>query len=390
MRVKKLKVLHIISSLGNGGAENILFQICAVDQARRHRVIGLGGAGIYGDRLTRAGVSVTCLHLEKNRNLPLGIFRLKSLIKNSQADLIQTWMYHSDLIGGISARLAGRIPVIWGVRASDAFLMPGYARLSGLVKVCAAVSRLLPSRIIFNSGQGAQTHIAQGYPAELCEVVHNGVDSDYFSPDPAARIRIRRSWNLTHSQLILGTVARWDSIKNHALLAEALHALKATTQKWHAVWIGPGMSQYNRELIRLLDRFSIRQKVSLLGPTTDLKGALNGMDLHVLPSRSEGFPNVLAEAMACKTPCVATSVGDARQILGETGWTVPSQDPQALAQAMREALSSMKNRRRWLARRTNCRIRVISQFGIKKMIGAYDKIWTETVGHEQRRKRLLG
>lgn len=379
MKNKKLKILHIISGLGNGGAENILFQICSADTASQHQVIGLGGAGMYADRMQRKGVPVTCLHFKNLLNLPLGILRLRTIIKNAHADLIQTWMYHADLIGGISARLAGRIPVIWGVRASDAFLMPGYARLSGLVEVCAAVSRLIPSRIIFNSRRGAQAHIAKGYSAELCEVVHNGVDSDYFSPDPAARIRIRRSWNLPDSRPVLGTVARWDSIKNHALLAEALHALNATTQKWHAVWIGPGMSQYNCELIKLLDRFSLRRQVSLLGPATDMKGVLNGMDLHVLPSQSEGFPNVLAEAMACKTPCVATSVGDAEQILGKTGWTVRAQIPQALAQAMRQAIGSMKNRRAWDARRVDCRLRVKSQFGTKKMICAYNNLWARTV-----------
>lgn len=381
--MKHLNVLHVITGLGSGGAENVLLQVCKRKAGLRHVVICLKEAGVYVRRLKGAGVPTHCLGLRRFWQIIPGVFHLTRWIKITKPDVVQTWMYHADFMGGVAGKLTGPVPVIWGVRASDAFRMPGYFQLRPLVALCGFFSRILPSRIVFNSHDGARVHADIGYPPNHCEVIPNGVDSDYFAPDSAARIRMRRSWSLADCQPVLGTVARWDSIKNHALLAEALQALSVTTPQWHAVWIGPGMSHYNRELIMLLDRFSIRQKVSLLGPTTDLRGVLNGIDLHVLPSKSEGFPNVLAEAMACGTPCVATRVGDVERIVGKTGWLVNSGDPGALAEVLHQALRSMKNRRTWAVRSASCRRRMIQHFGVDRMVGAYARIWHDVAARSR-------
>lgn len=370
-----MKILHVITGLGNGGAENVLFQVCKEELACRHAVICLGEAGVYARRLKQVGVPIHCLRLQRIWQIIPGVLRLSRWIRKTKPDVVQTWMYHADLIGGFAAKLASRVPVIWGVRASDAFRMPGYLRLRLLVPLCALFSRILPSRIVFNSHEGARVHISMGYLPDRCKVISNGVDSRKYSPDAGAARRARRSWRVPAGKAILGTVARWDPIKNHALLAEALHQLNASTTLWHAVWIGPGISQENKDLVELLESFSLRPQITLGGASTDLQMAFNGMDLHVLPSRSEAFPNVLAEAMACGTPCVATRVGDAGRILGKTGWLVNTGDPGTLAKILCQALRAMKNRRTWAVRGIRCRRRMIQHFGVGRMTGAYRRTW---------------
>jgi glycosyltransferase involved in cell wall biosynthesis len=100
------------------------------------------------------------------------------------------------------------------------------------------------------------------------------------------------------------------------------------------------------------------------------------LDIHILSSRSEGFPNVLAEAMACGTPCVTTDVGDAAMIVGDTGWVVPPKNPQVLANAILEAINEKQNNPlMWEVREQACRDRIVDNFSIEKMVAGYHQVW---------------
>ena len=174
---------------------------------------------------------------------------------------------------------------------------------------------------------------------------------------------------------LLGTVARWDALKDHAMLADALGRVASSGTPWTAVWIGPGMTEGNADLVSLLDRFGLRSRVRLCGPSSDLRAAMNALDVHVLSSRSEAFPNVLAEAMACGTPCVATDVGDAAIIVGDTGWIVPPRDAAAMASALSHALTASDGGAEWVRRQSACRQRIVDHFGLAAMVAAYTDVW---------------
>ena len=100
------------------------------------------------------------------------------------------------------------------------------------------------------------------------------------------------------------------------------------------------------------------------------------MDIHILSSKTEGFPNVVAESMACGTPCIVTNVGDSALIVGKTGWIVPPKNSIKLANAIEKALSEI-GKKNWKKRCDQARLRVKNNFGISKMIKSYNIIWSK-------------
>src|SRR5690606_38973928 len=131
--------------------------------------------------------------------------------------------------------------------------------------------------------------------------------------------------------IVLGMVARWDPHKDHRTLLDALrHLNRNFSDAWVCVLAGRGLEESNQELAQLLDRSEVKDKVRLVGNQANVIPMMSALDLHILSSMTEGFPNVISEAMLCGVPCVTTDVGDSRFIVSETGWVVPPRDPESL------------------------------------------------------------
>lgn len=338
-------------------------------------------AGVFGARLVDMGIRVHTLAMPRGHVTFRGVRKLLRLVRQARPDVVQTWMYHADLVGGLVAKLAGSVTVVWGVRANDAYLHPAGVSSRTLIWLCARFSRIVPRRIIVVSTSGLRAHRRIGYCASTMRVVPNGYDTDALVRDPEQRERIRREWDIKPDVKLIGTVARWDALKDHETLMAALSELSTlTNDAWACALIGPEMTEMNRDLAALLDRYQVSSRVRLVGPVDDVRGVMNAVDIHVLPSKSEAFPNVLAEAMACSTPCIATDVGDVRRIVGTTGWVVPALDRSGIARALRDAFSEMNDATAWEQRRVLCRARITDEFSVRQMVDAYHAIWTEAVG----------
>ena len=121
----------------------------------------------------------------------------------------------------------------------------------------------------------------------------------------------------------------------------------------------------------------IEKRINLQGRRNDIVAVMNGIDLFVLSSKSEAFPNVLNEAMLCGTPCITTNVGDAREIVGDTGWVVRPKDPQVLAKTILQAAKEKQsNNNAWLQREAACRQRVVENFSLNEMLKKYKEVWS--------------
>ena len=376
-----MNILHLITGLSDGGAEAVLYRLCTHDAENRHVVVSMMDEGKYGPLLRAAGVAVHCLGMPRGRVTVRGLWRLWRLLRAERPTVVQTWMYHADLVGGVLARLAGVRAVCWGIHHSN--LEPGKSRRATIwvARLDARLSRWVPAAIVCCAAQARDVHVRLGYAAEKFVIIPNGYDVGRFRPDAAARARLRAEWGVPDGVPLLGMVARFDPQKDHANLLAACARLQASGADFAAVLVGTGCDAGNAALVQQLAAAGLTQRVRLLGRRDDVPAVMAALDLHVLSSAyGEAFPNVLAEAMACGTPCVTTDVGDAAQIVGETGWVVPPRDAAALAEGIAAALKEWRERPdEWAARRCAARERIVETFGLDRMVQAYRRVWGETV-----------
>lgn len=369
------KVVHIITGLEDGGAESVLFRLCANDTAADHCVISLGGMGKYGPALEDIGVKVVALGMPRGR-LQLGAMaKLFGVLRKARPDAVQTWMYHADLLGGLVARLAGCKNIFWGIRHSE--LDPSdTSRLTRLVmRLSVALSRFVPKRIICVGHRAQLAHARYGYDARKLGVIQNGLDLARWFPDPAAREQTRSGLGLADCDFVIGMVARYNPQKDHMSLVMAASEIATRGNNFKVVLVGAGMLERSA-IFQEVQKLGLQSQFHFLGPRTDVPDLMRAFDLHVLSSRSgEGFPNVVAEAMASGTPCVATDVGDSCEIIGENGWCVPPGEPNLLAAACIEAMDERRNDLFWSSRCDASREKVKQNYSIDKMIRRYHVEW---------------
>lgn len=369
-------VVHIITGLGSGGAEAVLFRLLTHDRSVRHAVISLTDSGKYGPLLQEQNIEIICLDMPRGRLTVRGLWRSWRTLRRWKPAVVQTWMYHADLVGGVMARLAGCRKVVWGIRHTT--LDPQKSSRGALwaVRVCARLSSVVPARIVCCAEEGRRVHVALGYRASKMTVIANGYDLREFKEDAAQRETMRDALGISCNALLIGLVGRFDPQKDHENLLYALQLLRAAGRQIRCVLVGTELEPGNGVLRRLLDRYGVQEQVLLLGQRSDIPAIMNAIDLHVLSSYSEAFPNVIAEAMACGTPCVTTDVGDAARIVGDTGWVVPPRDAEALAEAIAKALDTRgADAQAWQARRTACRLRIERNFSIERMVARYHEVW---------------
>ena len=374
-----MRVLHVITGLAQGGAEAVLYRLVSATAPEVSPiVISLTDEGVYGAKLRECGAWVHALNMPRGRLTWAGVRTLGHLIAKMRPDLVQTWMYHADLIGGLVARWAGARSVIWGIRHAnlDADKNRFSTRLT--MRACALLSNRIPVAIACCSQQAARVHQALGYQANKFTIIPNGYDLTQFRPDLVARAKIRQEWKVAPEEILLGLVARWDRQKDHPNLLHTLALLAKKGLEFRCVLVGTGMSRENQQLAKLIRQLSLEDRLILTGPRNDIPDVMNALDLHVLSSAGEAFPNTVAEAMACGTPCVVTDVGDAALIVGDTGWIAPPQNPEALAERVEQGLVTLQSEGHE-ALRQRCRTRITEHFSLERMVSAYRDLWEATV-----------
>jgi len=374
------RIVHIITGLSRGGAEAILYRLVSATRERWDvAVISLTDDGYFGERLRALGIEVLCCRMKPAIQVLPGFLRLLRFLRRLRPQVVQTWMYHADLFGGLAARLLGLRSIVWGIRNLHLYQGRVSRSARAAAVLCARLSRRVPRLIISCSALAAAEHRRRGYAGDRMVVIPNGYDCGQLRRDTAAGERLRSAWAALPPVFLLGMVARWDPLKDHANLLAALQMLLRTDPRVRCVLVGPGMDAGNGPLQALLRRYDLHSHVVLAGARDDIAAVMSALDVHVLPSISEAFPNVVAEAMACGTPCVVTDVGDAAAIVGDTGWCVPSSDPAALCAALRAARVRLAGSDAQ-SLRDACRARIVRDYNGERMVKAYETAWAQTLG----------
>ncbi len=359
-----MKVAHVIVGLDVGGAEGALSRLVLAG-GNDVLVISLTDLGAIGKRLQANNVRVEALGLRAGWQAPIAFLRLVRMLRAFGPDVVQTWMYHADLIGGLAARLAGVGVVCWGVRNS---LVPKTGMGQKLLSaICAWLSRTVPSAIVCVSKASIEPYARAGYDMSRARVIHNGVDLPAViaqaSPDARQLLRI-------------GCVGRWHEDKGQDVLLAALGSLARTD--FVLVLIGRGCSTDNDALMEHIRSSGLAaDRIELLGERSDVPALLATLDIFCMPSRTEGFPNGLAEAMASGRACVASDVGDAAELLDGTGTLVPPEYPAGLARALDRALDMTPTDREQMG--TRSRERIGSHFSVQSMSRAYNALYRELI-----------
>jgi glycosyltransferase involved in cell wall biosynthesis len=360
-----VRVLHVITGLEIGGAESMLSALATAsrEQDLEHCIVSLKSAAFHAGSLRSAGIRVDELALTPQRPDPRALWHLAGLIRNIRPDLVQGWLYHGDLAAMLGLALSGRrrsTKLAWSLRGSK-LEMAAYGRgLRLALAACASLSSR-PDIIIANSRAGLAAHLALGYKPRRTAVIYNGIDLERFAPDPARRVEIRRTLRIGESTPVIAHVARRDPMKDHQTLLDALDLMPDV----HCLAIGAGTES-------LPDRPNLHR----LGCRDDVSLLLSASDLIVSSSAyGEGFSNALAEGMASGLPAVATDVGDAREIVGDTGLIVPPRAADRLAAGIKSLISETDAVRR--DRRERSRRRIAENFSLARAVAEFCATYRE-------------
>ena len=317
------------------------------------------------------------LNFPNGRVKILGLYKLYKLIKKIKPNVVQTWMIHADLIGGIVARFAGIKNIVWGVHHT--VLLRGKVKYSTslILKFNAFFSNFIPKKIIYCAEKSRIIQESIGYKKSKGIVIHNGYDLNNFLQNDVLRKEFLNELNISENTFVIGHIGSYDPLKDQNTLIEALTALHEKQFNFTAVLVGKNLDKNNSELVSKIKESGLCDRVHLLGIRNDIPSIMNGIDIFMLSSLSEAFPNVLNEAMACGTPCISTNVGDAALIVDNTGWIVNPKEPKSLADAVIKAADEKKlDNEKWIKRQKNCRQRIAKNFTLEKMVTRYDEVWS--------------
>jgi glycosyltransferase involved in cell wall biosynthesis/lipopolysaccharide/colanic/teichoic acid biosynthesis glycosyltransferase len=380
------RVVHLITNLWVGGAEMTLYRLLAHTDRQRFPsvVISLIDTGPVGRRIEALGVPVYSLGMKRTLPTPGELLALARIVRRERPDILQTWMYHADLLGLVTGALCGAGRIAWNLRCSDLpALGDSSRRTMGIVRACARLSRR-PDAVVANAEAGRAFHEAVGYRPRRWEVIHNGIDLERFRPDEAARRETRAELGLPPDSLLIGHVGRFDPAKDQATFLRAAMRLHETHPHAHFLLAGRDVEPGNRALASVTAEHPVRAKLHLLGERDDVPRIMAALDLFACSSRSEGFPNVVGEAMACGVPVVTTDVGDARLLVGETGAIVPPGDPAAMAVAWQRPIDAGPEARQALG--VAARARIQEQFSVERAVREYEALYASlSVGRGARR-----
>lgn len=341
-----------------------------------HIVLPLRGGGGVEARVRDAGVLVPPLRVD-GLDLPTAAFRLARRLRRLRPDLVQGWLLQGNLAATIGTGLAQlRIPVLWNVRWTIYDLESERFRTRALLRLSGRLSRHA-TRIVYNSRLAVPQHTAIGFPPDRAVVIPNGFDVQRLKPDPTAREAVRRELEIPEGATVVGMLARFHPMKDHVM---SLHAAARVLKRGvDAVFVyaGRDVDNANVELVSVIRQLGLGDRVRLLGERQNVAPLYASFDLYWMSSWAsgiaEGFPNVVAEAMACGVPCVATDSGDAAWLIGESGRVVPTRDPRALGDAVADlamagpdALSRMG---------TAARSRIERDFSLKMIIKDYEELY---------------
>jgi glycosyltransferase involved in cell wall biosynthesis len=325
------------------------------------------------------GVDLHCLGLRNRFDLAGMVFALSRIIHKTRPDILYGILGDACTLALIHGRVFGKHRVVWGLRATNMDFSQ-YSLSSGWIYRLNAYLSKWVDRIIANSWTGSKYHVGQGYARDRIVVICNGIDTEHFRHQPEKGAGLRRTWGVGHDTPLIGRVGRLDPMKDYPTFLKAAAILAGRRSDVHFVIVGGGPDQMLNDLKALSGSLGLDECVLWLGPSEDLPPIYSACAFTSSSSFGEGFPNVVAESLACEVPCVATNVGDSARVVGPGGIIVPAKNPVALAEAWEQILSMPQEKRQQMGQEG--RKHIVKNFSTQQMVHATEKIFLDVVEHQ--------
>lgn len=370
-------MIHIITGLDTGGAEKALYRLLKKTN-KNAVVISLKSSGKIGLELQKIGIEVISLGLNFY-NFPFVFYKLCLLLIKYKPSFVQTWLYHADLMGGVAAKLVGVNFVVWGIRTTE--LRKGSYLTAAIRQVSAWLSYWIPTKIVVVAEKAKEKHIKIGYDASKMEVIPNGFDLGRHYVSPSDVHALKQEIGLTQSALVIGCVGRFSQDKGQDIFIDAAGLILKQFPEIKFLMVGRGLEASNLQIAEWITQTSHPENFILVGERPDVMVCLKIMDVFCLPSRSEGFPNVLGEAMLAGVPCVSTDAGDAAILGGENVSIAEVDNSTDLANKLIGILEKSADERNELGRSLHQRI--VDKYSVEKMVSRYKNLYKELEGERK-------
>ena len=374
----KIKIAHIINGLDPGGAEIMLCNFLSRADEDKYStvVISLTNKGVLAKNILDLGIPIYEIGMLPGKMNIKAFIKLIKCIRELKPEIIQTWMYHSNVIGGVAGFIAGVKNIIWGVHASHLDGELTKNSTLAIIRESKWLSLFVPSLIIFCSKTSCQLHLMLGYRTKIMKVVPNGFNLKDFHMDKTSREKVLKKLGVEKDVPLVGMAARYDTQKNHSDFILAASKLNKEMPEVEYLLIGSGITAENELLVSEIMDVGMTNKIHLLGYRDDMPKIYAALDVATITSiYGEAFPLVVGEAMACEVPCVVTDVGDSTYIIGDTGIAVPPGKTDEIANAWMKLLKmdSIEKHKLGVAARE----RINSLFSIEHVVKEYEKHYSD-------------
>jgi len=367
-----MKIIHIITDLDTGGAEIMLYKLLSSlhNEALNSTVISLMGQGKITERIEALGVKVEILDLgQGERPSWQTIKKLRQIMKASNPDIVQGWMYHGNIAATVAVFLfdpmCRKVKLFWNVRQTLYDINSEKIQTRWLIMLGRWLSFFAHS-IIYNSSLSVEQHCNVGYSVKKTKIIPNGFDLQKFRPDKNRRQQLREELRVAESVLLVGHISRLHPMKDHATLLRAIER------------VADGLSDKQEVLFLLIghgvtSELSKNPAIRFLGERVDVPRIMSALDIVVSSSAwGEGFPNVIGEAMASEVPCVVTDVGDSAYIVGKYGRVCSVGDDQCIASSLLQLIENTQERK---TAGKQARKRIKENYSMDKIKKEYLKEW---------------
>ena len=368
------KIVHVITSLDIGGAEKALVSLLTELKKNKKNfipsvVICLKDKGYYYNQIKNLKIKIYCLNMLPNKINFFKQYNLYKVIKDENPDIVQTWMYHSDLVGGVAALLANVKIKIWTIHNFNISIKALGVQTRLVVFLCSILSHFLPTKIISVSKAAIKKHKQIGFNSKKFIHIPLGYNR-------SRNLKIDKSNISKGRKIIFGSISRWNIQKNHKFMLESFGKFKKKGHNHFMIYLaGKELNYNNKELIKIIKDNNLNKEVILFDWIEDTPSFLAKIDVHILTSIGEAFPNVICEAMLNRIPCISTNVGDVVNIIGPTGWIFEVNNYISLENILISIFKEIDNHNIWNIRKKIARERIVNNFGIDLMMQNYYQVW---------------